>query len=210
MGLAAAEPHAIGSCKRMKHDLQACDEPRATAVKQKSSVLQVEGNDDLLLQVLKHADAKSLASACCVSRRWQKAAEDEALWEGICARNWPKAAFRPQRLKSVVLALGGFRRLYVLYLRPLLTDPNRPPQICSCGSSSTPTERKHGIKQWSKNEIQLSLSLFSIDFYERLGRRSRKLPSLELIHSRILSQEDQIYRADSFQNTLQIRTVNQT
>jgi len=128
-------------------------------------------SEDVLFEVLKHLDSKSLAIAACVSRRWKRAAEEEALWEGICAKHWPEEvlyASQSGQLRSVVLALGGFRRLYVYCLRPLLDplhhvldQPNK--------------------KEWSKDQVHLSLSLFSIDCYERLGRRSNCPTSLRFL-----------------------------
>ncbi|EFJ13111.1 hypothetical protein SELMODRAFT_423923 [Selaginella moellendorffii] len=127
-------------------------------------ISQVERDDDMFYEILKHLDAKALAMAACVNRRWRRAAEDETLWENVCTINWSSASgasSQASQLRSVVLALGGFRRLYVLCLRPLLSR-----------SSSVPA--KASVQQqekWSKDEVHLSLSLFSIDCYERLGRR---------------------------------------
>jgi len=63
--------------------------------------------------------------ATCVSHRWKHAVEEEALWEGICTKHWHEEvlyASQLGQLRSVVLALGGFHRLYVYCLLPLL-DP---------------------------------------------------------------------------------------
>jgi len=108
-------------------------------------------NEDIVVEVLKHLDAKSLAMAGCVNRQWKRAVETESLWEGICRKQWP-AAGESQNMRSVVIALGGYRRFFVVCLRPLLyrSLPTRP---CS----------NDGV-------IPLSLSLFSMDCYERLGR----------------------------------------
>lgn len=144
----------------------------------------VEMGEDLLFEVLRHADAATLGRAACVSRLWRRTAEDERLWEGVCTRHWANLGCAPQQLRSVVLALGGFRRLHALYLRPLLRQPSSsgaasssfpplplPPIASSSASSSssvlapvrkapTPTPAR-----WGKDEVHLSLCLYSIRYF---------------------------------------------
>lgn len=147
-----------------------------------ASVRHVEGNDDMLHEILKHLDAQTLASSSCVNRRWRKAAENQSLWENICARCWPETFSRPQQLKSVVTALGGFRRLYTLCLHPLLPRSDIPPQQLPCPSTSPSVCNKGRVgSNWGDDEFHLSLSLFSIDCYERLNRRNYNLSSLGLL-----------------------------
>jgi len=112
-------------------------------------------NEDILVEVLKHLDAKSLAMAGCVNKKWKRAVETESLWEGVCRKQWP-AAGESQNMRSVVIALGGYRRFFLLCLRPLLyrSLPIRSSSSCN----------HDGL-------IPFSLSLFSMDCYERLGRK---------------------------------------
>jgi len=119
-------------------------------------------NEDILVEVLRHLDAKSLAMAGCVNRQWKRAVETENLWEGICTKQWLAAA-DSQNMRSVVKALGGYRRFFFLCLRPLLYRPV---------SSRVPTSSfKQSDFDLHDGLIPLSLSLFSMDCYERLGSK---------------------------------------
>ncbi|XP_020237727.1 F-box protein GID2 [Cajanus cajan] len=125
-------------------------------------------DDNVLFEVLKHVDSRSLAVAGCVSKQWNKTAQDERLWELICTRQWANTGCGEQQLRSVVLALGGFRRLYALYLWPL-SKPHAP-------STSWPAI-PHVLRskpRWGKDEVHLSLSLLSIRFYEKMNSRKAK------------------------------------
>ncbi|XP_058080674.1 F-box protein GID2-like [Magnolia sinica] len=118
-------------------------------------------DSDLLFEVLKHVDARSLATAACVSKQWHKTAQDERLWEMICTRHWANTGCVTQQLRAVVLALGGFRRLHSIYLRPLL-KPQQP---------KTPVH-------WGIDEVRFSLSLhcFRYDFipyHEKMNLNKR-------------------------------------
>lgn len=155
-------------------------------------------DDNLIFEVMKHVDARTLGMALCVSKQWHKTAQDERLWELICTRHWNNIGCGNQQLRSVVLALGGFRRLHSLYIWPL-TKP--PPQIASAssstsssssslpscssssGSSSSPWAAAAPLKpmvggakpnaRWGKDEVNLSLSLLSIRFYEKMNYSNR-------------------------------------
>ncbi|KAJ0026121.1 hypothetical protein Pint_08705 [Pistacia integerrima] len=130
-------------------------------------------DENLLFEVLKHADAKTLATAACVNKQWYKTSQDERLWELICTRHLANVGCGNQQLRSVVLALGGFRRLHSLYLCQL----SRPTKSTSASSSNwAPFPRKIGSKQparWGKDEVHLSLSLLSIRFYEKMNSSNR-------------------------------------
>ncbi|KAM2622081.1 hypothetical protein TB2_026747 [Malus domestica] len=41
-------------------------------------------DDNLIFEVFKHVDTRTLGMASCVSKQWHKMAEDERLWELIC------------------------------------------------------------------------------------------------------------------------------
>ncbi|XP_022772897.1 F-box protein GID2-like [Durio zibethinus] len=122
-------------------------------------------DENLLYEVLKHVDARTLAMASCVSKLWLKTAKDERLWELICTRHWANIGYGTQQLRSVVLPLGGFRRLHSLYLcslsRPQATSPSSwaPPKIVN----PKPPAR------WGKDEVHLYLSLLSIQYYEKMN-----------------------------------------
>ncbi|CAK9139470.1 unnamed protein product [Ilex paraguariensis] len=139
-------------------------------------------DENLLYEVLKHADARTIATAACVSKQWHKTAEDERLWELICTKHWIDIGYGNQQLRSVVLALGGFRRLYSLYIRPLL----KPPSSSSASSSSStwpclpPTpplvparSTANNKTRWGKDEVNLTLSLLSIRYYEMMNFANR-------------------------------------
>lgn len=114
-------------------------------------------DENLVYEVLKHVDARTLAMSACVSKIWHKTAQDERLWELICTRHWANIGCGANQLRSVVLALGGFRRLHSRYLWPL--------------SSPNPRARV------GKDEIKLSLSLLSIQYYEKMSFTKRVLPN---------------------------------
>uniref|UniRef100_A0A7N0UCC2 F-box protein GID2 n=1 Tax=Kalanchoe fedtschenkoi TaxID=63787 RepID=A0A7N0UCC2_KALFE len=111
-------------------------------------------NEDVLFEILKRADARTLGAAACVSREWRRVARDERVWEAACARRWTEASVGcgEERLRSVVLALGGFRRLHAL-----LAKSFRERKTSSfCGA------------KWGRDEVNLSLCLLSIKCYERI------------------------------------------
>eukprot|EP00252_Welwitschia_mirabilis_P024855 TRINITY_DN7548_c0_g1_i1.p1 TRINITY_DN7548_c0_g1~~TRINITY_DN7548_c0_g1_i1.p1 ORF type:complete len:176 (+),score=23.60 TRINITY_DN7548_c0_g1_i1:194-721(+) len=122
---------------------------------------------DLLREVFKYLDARSLCRSACVNREWRKAADDGRLWEKLCLQHWPKTACRNNQLRSVVMALGGFKSLYFQSLRPLLYP--------SCSIKNVPSNRSvRGLPPpcWGKDEVHLSLSLFSIHCYESINSSS--------------------------------------
>ncbi|RWR81401.1 F-box protein GID2-like protein [Cinnamomum micranthum f. kanehirae] len=139
-------------------------------------------DEDLLFEVLKHVDARTLGLAACVSKQWWKTAKDERLWEMICTRQSASSGCGNQQLRSVVLALGGFRRLYALYLWPLL----KPPPTASSSSSSSTASTAVTVTSlpafprdlipthWGKDEVHLSLSLLSIRYYEKMNLNLNK------------------------------------
>lgn len=132
-------------------------------------------DENLLFEVLKHVDEKTLAMAGCVSKQWHRTAQDERLWELICSKQWANTGCSEQQLRTVVLALGGFRRLHALYLGPL-----SKPQACSASSSSSSAwaavPKKIPSKPPSrlgKDEVHLSLCLMSISCYEKMNFNKR-------------------------------------
>ncbi|XP_065020784.1 F-box protein GID2-like isoform X1 [Musa acuminata AAA Group] len=137
-----------------------------------------ELGEDLVLEVLKRADARTLGRAACVSRRWRRLAEDERLWEAVCTRDWVRVPYGERQLRSVVLALGGFRRLHSLYILPFLgtsgprTAASSPALALPSAAATSPspiTRRAHLQPRWGKDEVQLSLALLSIGFFEKMN-----------------------------------------
>ncbi|KAL9248060.1 hypothetical protein vseg_021423 [Gypsophila vaccaria] len=128
-------------------------------------------DENLLYEIFKHADARALASFSCVSKIWNRTAQDERLWEMICTRRWSDVNHSggEKQLRSVVLALGGFRRLYSLYLSK--TAAASPSSSRSSSSSSTAAGGRS--KRWGKDEVNLSLSLLSIQFYEKMSSKHK-------------------------------------
>ncbi|PKI79356.1 hypothetical protein CRG98_000234 [Punica granatum] len=137
-------------------------------------------DENLLFEVLKHVDARTLAAASCVSKLWHRTAQDERLWELICTRHWANIGCGNQQLRSVVLALGGFRRLHSLYLLPL----TKPQSVSASSSTSAwpaaapprpfpPMISAKPPARWGKDEVHLSLSLLSIRYYEKMNFNSR-------------------------------------
>lgn len=172
-------------CKKIKQSESSSSTATATAA--------VLNDQNLLYEVLKHVDAKTLGAAACVSRQWNRTVQDERLWELICTRHWESIGCGSNTLRLVVLALGGFRCLHSHYLMPL-SKPSV--SIATSSSSSTvaaatstsawpclppprsivptkPTATAAVKTRWGKDEIQLSLSLLSIRYFEKLNFNNR-------------------------------------
>ncbi|KAM0968343.1 hypothetical protein ACFX2J_016613 [Malus domestica] len=145
-------------------------------------------DDNLIFEVFKHVDARTLGVASCVSKQWHKTAEDERLWELICTRQWANIGCGNQQLRSVVLALGGFRRLHSLsiwpFSKPSSASSSSAPSSSSSGASSSASpwatapvkpmpNPKPPTARWGKDEVNLSLSLLSIRFYEKMNYANR-------------------------------------
>ncbi|KAL9683544.1 hypothetical protein QQ045_015366 [Rhodiola kirilowii] len=135
-------------------------------------------DENLLYEVLKHADAKTIATAACVNKTWSRTAADERLWELICTQQWNNIGCGNQQLRSVVLALGGFRRLHSLYIWPLSkpassssSSPSTSPIAPSTSATSTSSSgwKLKPKARLGKDEVHLSLSLLSIRYYEKMN-----------------------------------------
>ncbi|KAI3763003.1 hypothetical protein L1987_53449 [Smallanthus sonchifolius] len=152
-----------------------------------TSVASVLMDENLLFEVLKHVDAQTLGAAACVNRRWNQTAQDERLWELICTRHGGEIGCGSDQLRIVVLALGGFRCLHSHYLLPLskpsvsVATMSSSSTVAAATSSSvwpcllpprrtaTLTKPATAKTRWGKDEIQLSLSLLSIRYFEKLN-----------------------------------------
>ena len=79
-------------------------------------------NDDIniLIEVLKRLDGPSLGVAACVCRLWcTLARNNDSLWECLCFRQVSNPPLPFVRL--LVVAFGGYKRLYMVYVRPMLS-----------------------------------------------------------------------------------------
>ncbi|KAI3907291.1 hypothetical protein MKW98_010641 [Papaver atlanticum] len=131
----------------------------------------INDNPDILVEILKRVDDRSLGVSACVCRLWCNISRYDSLWENLCFRHvYPP----PSDIRPVVLALGGYRKLYMVCLRPILHRLSRPTKEFFNGGNSMRVIRSVRTRE----EVQLSLSLFSIDFYERLGDRMGDASSL--------------------------------
>ena len=143
--------------EEMQHERRSVSEE-----KEKRHRFCINDNVDILREILKRLDGPSLGVAACVCRQWcTLARNDDSLWEHLCFRHVSTPP--PASVKAVVVALGGYKRLYMVCVRPVLSR---------LGDS----KRVRNRRVWTRHEVvaQLSLSLFCIDSYERLGGR---LPS---------------------------------
>ncbi|KAL6532938.1 hypothetical protein OROGR_013898 [Orobanche gracilis] len=140
-------------------------------------------DENLLYEVLRRVDdGPTLAKAASVSRQWRRTAHDERIWELICTRHYNRSR---TQLRAVVSALGGFRRLYSSHLWPLLN-----PASASSSSSSAPIASaspwhclpptaapgpgtSKSKARWGKDEVNLSLSLLSIKYFEKMSFNQR-------------------------------------
>ncbi|XP_038714082.1 F-box protein SNE-like [Tripterygium wilfordii] len=114
---------------------------------------------DILIEILKRLDGQSLSVAACVCRLWCTIARNDSLWENLCFRD---VSPPPSGVRPVVVALGGHRRLYMLCVRPVLSR---------LGELRVGESGRRSRRVWRQEEVvqQLSLSLFCVDYYERLG-----------------------------------------
>ncbi|XP_050206691.1 F-box protein SNE [Mercurialis annua] len=121
----------------------------------------VNDHIDILIEILKRLDGRSLGVAACVCRLWSTIARNDSLWENLCFRHVISPP--PSTVRPVIVALGGYKRLYMVCVRPVLSRLGRRFRLG--GESSDRVKRV-----WTRDEIQLSISLFCVDYYERLGR----------------------------------------
>ncbi|XP_062153490.1 F-box protein SNE [Alnus glutinosa] len=119
--------------------------------KEKKPKFCINDHTDILTEILKRLDGPSLGVAACVCRLWSAIARNDSLWEHLCFRHVASPA--PSSVRPVVLALGGYKRLYMVCVRPVLSR---------LGHSDLVRRRF-----WTRDEVQLSLSLFCVDYYER-------------------------------------------
>ncbi|XP_030539749.1 F-box protein SNE [Rhodamnia argentea] len=126
--------------------------------KEKRPKFCINDHVDVLAEILKRLDGRSLCLAACVCRLWSALARTDSVWEHLCFRHLSPPP--PSSVRPVVSALGGHRRLYMVCIRPVLgrLGPSR--------SAELPWRVR------SREELQLSLSLFCVDYYERLGSGS--------------------------------------
>jgi hypothetical protein len=126
--------------------------PADAGVVELGGAYNINDNADLLAEILARLDGRSLATAACVCRLWATVARRDTVWEALCLRHVGPAPAAGAATRAVVAALGGYRRLYRLCLGPALDRLGRAQARLS---------------------LSLSLSLFSIDCYERLGGEGR-------------------------------------
>ena len=105
---------------------------------------------DIVVEVLKRLDGPSLGVAACVCRLWCSVARNDSLWEHLCFRHVSSPP--PSSVRPVVVALGGYKRLYMVCVRPVLSRLSDSDLV---------------RRVWTRDEVQLSLSLFCVDYYER-------------------------------------------
>lgn len=135
-------------------------------------------DENLLYEVLRRVDdGPTLAKAASVSRQWRRTAHDERIWELICTRHYHRS---PTQLRAVVSALGGFRRLYSSHLWPLLkpassssSAPLAAASAWPCLPPAPPPGAARSKARWGKDEVNLSLSLLSIKYFEKMSFNHR-------------------------------------
>lgn len=130
-------------------------------------------DENLLYEVLKHADARTLTAASYVNKTWYRTAQDERLWELICARRWPNINCGTERIRSVVLALGGFRRLHAYLSKTEAASESSSALPIAAALVPVVPQAKRGSKRWGKDEVHLSLSLLSIQYYAKMDFANR-------------------------------------
>ncbi|XP_051123778.1 F-box protein GID2 [Andrographis paniculata] len=131
-------------------------------------------DENLLFEILQRIDdGSTLAKAACVSRLWKRTAQDERLWELICTKHHHRS---PIQLRAVVSALGGFRSLYSSHLWPLLKPVSSSPAPIAVSAwpyHPPPLAPARSKPRWGKDEVNLSLSLLSIKYFEKMSFNNR-------------------------------------
>ena len=130
--------------------------------KEKKPKFFINDNTDILMEILKRLDGRSLGVAASVCRLWRTVTRNDSLWEHLCFRHVTPP---PPGVRPVVVALGGYRRLYMMCLRPVLSRLGQMKRGLVGGDSDLVG------RVWSRDSVQLSLSLFCVDYYERLDGR---------------------------------------
>ncbi|CAA0808402.1 F-box protein SNE [Striga hermonthica] len=100
----------------------------------------INDNQDVVAEVPKRLDDRSLVAAAGVCRLWRGLARSKALWEYLCFR---QLALPPDGVRALVAALGGYRRLYTACVRPLLIS----------------RRQRRERSAWTPNEAELSLAV---------------------------------------------------
>ncbi|XP_039021241.1 F-box protein SNE-like [Hibiscus syriacus] len=131
------------SCHRLHHH------ETVGETKEKRSKFFINDHPDILIEILKRLGGLSLCVAASVCRLWGAIARNDSLWENLCFRH---VSPPPSSVRSVVLALGVYKRLHMGCVRPVRSRLGRVRRA-----------------SWARDQVQLSLSLFCVDYYERLG-----------------------------------------
>ncbi|GKB39102.1 hypothetical protein Tco_0884044 [Tanacetum coccineum] len=131
----------------------------------------VLSDDNLLYEILKHLDARALGSAGCVNTNGTVRPKSRLMeLEFALKNNWANNT----QLRSVVLALGGFKRLHSQYLWPL-SKPNNNNNNNGATSSSPVASVWSFV--YSASSMLLAgffpVSIISLDPYRR---KSLQLP----------------------------------
>ncbi|GMH07142.1 hypothetical protein Nepgr_008982 [Nepenthes gracilis] len=145
-------------------------EGRRTIIGAKKPKFCINDHRDLLVEIMKRLDARSLGVAACVCRLWCSITRNDALWEHLCFRH---ALSPPSGVRTVVVALGGYKRLYMVCVEPVLSRLGtvKIGLDGDSGGGGTDGDSEVVRRVWRRYGTQLSLSLFSVDYYERLGAR---------------------------------------
>lgn len=106
----------------------------------------INDNVDVLIEILKRLDDRSLGVAACVCKTWCSLTQNDSFWEHMCFRQLSPP---PEGVRAVVVALGGYRRLYM-------------------GCVKQVREVREFNRVWTRHEMELSLSLFCVDYYEKV------------------------------------------
>ncbi|XP_057794420.1 F-box protein GID2 [Salvia miltiorrhiza] len=178
------ESAATGDKDANKKIKQSSEEDEVGEMSKEAEAVLLDEN--LLYEVLRRVDdGPTLAKAASVSRQWRRTAHDERIWELICTRHYHRS---PTQLRAVVSALGGFRRLYSSHLWPLLkpassSSSSAPLAAAAAAAASpwpclplapAPPPGAARLKaRWGKDEVNLSLSLLSIKYFEKMSFNHR-------------------------------------
>ncbi|XP_071740294.1 F-box protein SNE-like [Rutidosis leptorrhynchoides] len=138
---------------------------------EKKPMFPINDHTDILIEILQRLDGRTLALAACVCQKWCSIVSDDSLWEHLCFQQLTPHLIR---IRPVVLALGGYKRLYIACVRPVMSRLKR--KRISNGNESDLVRRV-----WNRHEVELSLSLFCVQYYERLFGGESPAKSLKFL-----------------------------
>lgn len=130
-------------------------------------------NSDLICDILKRVDGVTIANAECASSLFRSATREEHTWEELCSSLWPST--RNEEVRSLISALGGFRKFYTDCFPTVLFTERVSAIDCNLDFSKS----EESLSEYCDKELQ---SVSSSDFVSLVDVHYRD----KAIYSKIL------------------------